>query len=418
MADCCSGPGLIPFEQAKSMLLESVPVVTETETVPIREADGRTLANTIVSPLNVPAHDNSAMDGYALRDDALNSGNGAHKTFIMVGTAMAGKPFNGELKDGECIRIMTGAVVPASANSVEMQENVKVDSEDANTIHLQQDSKLANHIRRAGEDIQIGQEIFSPGYQIKAVDIGLLASLGLAEVTVFRKLKVAFFSTGDELKQAGEALNTGDIYESNGQVIYSLMTRLGLEVFDLGIIADDKKLIRQAFLKADEMADVVISSGGVSVGDADYTKEVLDEIGDINFWKVAMKPGKPFAFGKLPNSVFYGLPGNPVSATVTCHQLVVPTLNHMSGQSPKDTLLLNAKTTARIKKGPGRIDFQRGLAAMDESGQLIVTPHSSQGSGILSSMSRANCYIVMAAEDGGCDEDSNVKVQMFDALLS
>ena len=418
MADCCSGPGLIPFEQAKSMLLESVPVLTETETVPIREADGRALANVIVSPLNVPAHDNSAMDGYALRDDALNKGKGVHQTFTMVGTAMAGQPFTGELNDGECIRIMTGAVVPDSANSVEMQENVKVDPNDTVKITLQQDSKLFNHIRKAGEDIQAGQEIFKPGYQIKAVHVGLLASLGLAEVTVFRKLKVAFFSTGDELKQAGETLNTGDIYESNGQVIHALMTRLGMEVFDLGIIADDKELIRQAFLKADEMADVVISSGGVSVGDADYTKEVLDEIGNINFWKVAMKPGKPFAFGKLQNSVFFGLPGNPVSATVTCHQLVVPTLFHMSGQSPKTSLLLNAKTTGKIKKGPGRIDFQRGVAAIDESGQLMVTPHTSQGSGILSSMSRANCYIVMAAEAGGCEAGGEVKVQLFDALLS
>lgn len=420
MVDCCSAPGLMPFEEAKQNLLNTVNTVTETEKVDIELADSRVLSAPVVSSLNVPAHNNSAMDGYAIRADELTTNTQTSQThFKLVGTAYAGQPFHGNLENGECIRIMTGAVVPDSANAVEMQENVDATTEQSsNTVILKQQCSLHNHIRKAGEDIAQGQTIFETGHKLKAVDIGLLASLGVAKVPVYRKLKVAVFSTGDELKSPGQTLSTGDIYESNRYVLIAMLERMNLEVIDMGIISDDKALITQAFIDADKNADAVISSGGVSVGDADYTKEVLDELGDIGFWKVAMKPGKPFAFGQLPNSIFFGLPGNPVSATVTFHQLAAPALMQMSGSSAPTALSVAAITTDRIRKRPGRMDFQRGIAELNAQGQLTVTPLGNQGSGILSSLSKANCYIVLAQENGGYNQGESVEIQLFDQLLS
>jgi len=418
MADCCSAPGLMPFEQAKHTLLEAVNKVTDVESVNIEDADRRVLAKDITSPLNVPAHNNSAMDGYALRDDSLAQNEAGISDFELIGTAFAGAPFQGELKDGQCIRIMTGAVVPDSANTVVMQENVvNIENEVGSTVTLSQAAKLNSNIRLAGEDIKQGQTVFSAGYQLKAVDIGLLASLGLPQVEVLRKLKVAVFSTGDELKLPGQPLTQGDIYESNSQVLVAMLTRLGVDVIPMGIIPDTFEAIKQAFTQADEQADAVISSGGVSVGEADYTKDVLDELGQVDFWKVAMKPGKPFAFGQLPNSFFFGLPGNPVSATVTFHQLAKPALMTMAGSAVNEAPKLQAIVTDKIKKKPGRMDFQRGIAAINEQGQLYVTPLSAQGSGILSSISRANCYIVLAQDNAGHQAGDTVSVELFDHVI-
>ena len=418
MADCCSAPGLMPFEQAKNKLLSSVPVVTEVEDVNIENADGRVLATNVTSPLNVPAHNNSAMDGYALRDDSLSSSSDNRTEFTLVGAAFAGAPFQGELENGQCIRIMTGAVVPDSANTVVMQENVaSIENGEGKVITLTQPTKLNNNIRFAGEDIKEGQEVFSAGYSLKAVDIGLLASLGLPQVKVLRKLKVAVFSTGDELKLPGQALNDGDIYESNSQVLVAMLTRLGVEVIPMGIIPDDLTAIEKAFCEADLAADAVISSGGVSVGEADYTKDVLDKLGKVDFWKVAMKPGKPFAYGNLPNSVFFGLPGNPVSAAVTFHQLALPALSKMSGAEVTKNKRMLAQVTDKVKKKPGRMDFQRGIATVSEQGVLQVSPLSAQGSGILSSISRANCYIVLEQDNAGHEAGEQVHIELFDQII-
>ena len=418
MVDCFSAPGLMPFEQAKSTLLTSVPKVTEVESINIEHADKRVLAEDIYSPLNVPAHNNSAMDGYALRDDALNKGDGVLNDFELVGSAFAGAPFQGELDNGQCIRIMTGAVVPNSANTVVMQENVEHITNDIGAIiTLKQSAKFNANIRFAGEDIQQNQVLFHRGYCLKAVDIGLLASLGLPNINVLRKLKVAIFSTGDELKLPGEPLKPGDIYESNSQVLIAMLVRMGIDVIPMGIIPDSLEAITAAFTIADKTADAVISSGGVSVGDADYTKEVLDNLGQVDFWKVAMKPGKPFAFGKLSNSVFFGLPGNPVSAAVTFHQLAKPAIHVMSGTEAPEQRVIPAQLTGKVKKRPGRMDFQRGVASLNSQGQLQVTPLSAQGSGILSSISKANCYIVLPQENGGYNAAEMVQIELFDDVI-
>jgi len=413
MIDCCSAPNLMPLAQAKEKLLDTISSIEETELVKLDDADGRVLACNVNSPINVPAHNNSAMDGYAFYFETAVAD--AQTSFECVGRAMAGAPFEGNLEAGQCIRIMTGAVVPDSASSVEMQENVKAED---SSIVLQYPLKQGNHIRQAGEDISADERVFEKGHTLNAVDIGLLASLGVAEVSVYRKAKVAIFSTGDELKSPGQTLAHGDIYESNSQVIKAMLSRMNIDVLDLGIIPDTPEEIEAAFNHANEHADAVISSGGVSVGEADYTKEVLDKLGNIEFWKVAMKPGKPFAFGLLTNSIFFGLPGNPVSATVTFHQLAVPALRKLSGADTTENLQFNAVTTSKVKKRAGRMDFQRGIATVDATGVLTVAPLGHQGSGVLSSLSKANCYLVLPQEHEGCEAGKTVKIELFDALLA
>ena len=410
MSDCCSAPGLLPFEQALSNMLSQVPSITETVTLPIEQALGYVLAQDIASPVNVPPHDNSAMDGYAFAIESLQ----LSKALTLVGRAMAGAPFQGDCKIGECIRIMTGAKLPTGCDSVEMQENVVVDGE---KITFLQAKTLGSHVRKAGEDIQIKQSVIAKGRKLSAVDIGVLASLGIDNVTVFRKLKVALIATGDELKSPGQTLAEGDIYESNRFVLAAMLKKLHVDVIDFGIIGDDLAAITAAFISADQQADVVISSGGVSVGDADYTKTVLDELGEISFWKIAMKPGKPFAFGKLANSIFFGLPGNPVSALVTFHQLALVALTQMQNASPLIRTNLKAKCASELRKSPGRMDFQRGIFSVNESGENIVVSTGSQGSGILSSVARANCFIILASEQGKVAAGEIVNVQLFDSFL-
>jgi len=410
MSDCCSAPGLLPFEQALSNMLSQVSAITETLTLPIDQALHYVLAQNIASPLNVPPHDNSAMDGYAFTIESLT----ANKTLTLVGRSMAGAPFQGECKAGECIRIMTGAKMPDCCDSVEMQENVSVDGEQ---ITFLQEKSFGSHVRKAGEDIQLNQQVLQQGHRITAVDIGVLASLGVAEVNVYRKLKVALIATGDELKLPGQALRVGDIYESNSFVLSAMLKKLHVDIIDFGIIEDDFEAIKAAFVSADKQADAVISSGGVSVGDADYTKTVLDELGEIGFWKIAMKPGKPFAFGKLANSVFFGLPGNPVSALVTFHQLALVALTKMQNAQPLKRTHLSVKCVDELRKSPGRMDFQRGILSINEQGENVVASTGSQGSGILSSLARANCFIVLPSEQGKVQAGEMVTVQLFDQFL-
>ena len=410
MSDCCSAPGLLPFEQAIANMLSQVSPITETLTLPIDQALHYVLAEDIASPLNVPPHNNSAMDGYAFAIESLI----ASKTLTLVGRSMAGSPFQESCQPGECIRIMTGAKMPSCCDSVEMQENVTVEGEQ---ITFLQDKSFGSHVRNAGEDIKLDQQVLQSGNTLTAVDIGVLASLGVAEVIVYRKLKVALIATGDELKLPGQALRVGDIYESNSFVLAAMLKKLHVEVIDFGIIADDFNAIKTAFIGADEQADAVISSGGVSVGDADYTKTVLDELGEIGFWKIAMKPGKPFAFGKLANSIFFGLPGNPVSALVTFHQLALVALTKMQNAEPLKRTHLTVKCSSELRKLPGRIDFQRGVFSVNESGENEVSSTGAQGSGILSSLAQANCFIVLPSEQGKVKAGKLGTAQLFDHFL-
>jgi molybdopterin molybdotransferase len=403
-------PGLLPFDTAMANMLDAITPITGSEFIELTDLLDRVLAKDINSPMNVPPHNNSAMDGYAFKHENLLQ----NKSLTMVGRSMAGAPYEGECQLGQCIRIMTGAKLPSDCDTVEMQENCDAQSDQ---IQFLSERKLGDNVRYAGEDIAVEQCVFKRGRKLTAADIGVLASLGVAKVEVYRQLTIALLSTGDELKMPGESLNVGDIYESNSHFLLNMLKRLNVKVINLGIIEDDKQAILAAFKHADEVADAVISSGGVSVGDADYTKEVLDELGEIDFWKIAMKPGKPFAFGTLPNSYFFGLPGNPVSALVTAHQLTVPALLKLQNSSVEKPIIIKAKSTVNLKKSPGRMDFQRGVLSTNESGEMIVATTGSQGSGILTSISSANCYIVLASCQGKVAKDEWVDVQLFDKYL-
>jgi molybdopterin molybdotransferase len=410
MVDCCSAPGLLPFEQAMERMLSAIKPIKETEFISLSEGLNRVLAVDVTSPLNVPGHNNSAMDGYAFKLASLHESN----TLTMIGRSMAGEPFQGECKLGECIRIMTGAKLPACCDTVEMQENCKANDE---SITFLEQRKFNDNIRFAGEDIAVDQRVFSEGKKLSAIDIGVLASLGVPKVNVYRKITVAVLATGDELKSPGETLQEGDIYESNSHALIAMLEKLNVNVINFGIIKDDEKAIHDAFVSADNQADVVISSGGVSVGDADYTKVILEQLGEIGFWKIAMKPGKPFAFGKLPNSYFFGLPGNPVSALVTAHQLTIPALLKLQNTEAKKIPLLKVKTATSLNKRSGRMDFQRAILSTSEEGEMMVTSTGSQGSGILTSMSTANCYIVLPSCQGKVAAGEIVDVQLFDEVI-
>ncbi|TKB47397.1 molybdopterin molybdotransferase MoeA [Thalassotalea mangrovi] len=411
-ADVCASPQLLSFEQALERIDSLVSEVLQTEKVAIGQAMGRVCGKPVCSPVYVPPADNSAMDGYAF----VHPGevNPDELAFELVGESFAGHPFAGNVAPGQCVRIMTGGLVPQGCDTVLMQEDCDFDN---GRVRLKRLPKPGNSIRRRGEDIDFGSEVISKGQVISAVGIGLLSSLGISTVEVSRQVKVAILASGDELKSPGEPLNSGEIYESNRISIASMLTRLGCEVLDLGIIADDPDALKAAFAKANRECDVVISSGGVSVGEADYTKHVLAEIGEIDFYKIAMKPGKPFACGKLSDSVFFGLPGNPVSALVTFMQLAVPGIEAMQGKAKQSRPGFWATAACDLRKTIGRRDFQRGVYQFNESGMPGVTSTGAQGSGILTSLAKANCFIVLAAEQGSVKAGDSVWVEPFPAWL-
>lgn len=418
MSSCCSAPGLMPLEHALEQMSVNVSAITKTETCSLALSLDRVLSQDIYSQINVPGYDNSAMDGYALRADDLVDLD-ENNQLQLVGKSFAGEPFTGHVGQGQCVRIMTGAKMPEGCDSVIMQEQVEVLSD--GVIVFQKNCKKGNNIRRAGEDIAQGAEVFKQGRKISPADIGLLASIGIENVPVYQRLKIAIFSTGDELRLPGQALEDGCIYDSNRFVLEAMLSRLAVEVVNLGIIADQPDVLRQTFLDASQTCDVVISSGGVSVGEADYTKDILDELGQINFWKVAIKPGKPFAFGHINDAVFFGLPGNPVSATVTFHQLALPAIKKMMGQSEaaslESQLSFSAKTHYDLRKQPGRTDFQRGTVSSNDDGELQVSDSGNQGSGVLSSMAKSNCYIKLGKEQGKVAAGEQVEVILFDSIL-
>ena len=412
---CCDAKGLMPLEQALTKLQTSVNNVCEAITLPLSKALGYALAQDIQSPINVPPFNNSAMDGYAmLQADLLAATAEKPVTLTMVGKSFAGDPYRGELTSGSCIRIMTGAVMPSCVDTVVMQENTQADRDN---IRFYKTPSFADNVRKAGEDLQQGQTVLKAGHKLTPRDIPLIASLGIANISVFRQLKVAVISSGDELKSLGEPLSEGDIYDSNRYSIIALLSRLNVEVIDFGIIRDDLPAIREAIQSADKQADVVITSGGVSVGEADFIKEVLSELGEIGFWKLAIKPGKPFAFGKLPNSVFFGLPGNPVSAMVTLYQLAVPAMATMAGQKIKPVIRFQAISTDRLRKAAGRTDFQRGNYSVNEEGQLVVNTTGSQGSGVFSSMSQSNCFIVLEQDRKDVAVGEMVTIEPYSTLM-
>lgn len=403
--------GLIPLDTALTRMLAQITPLNEHETLPLAASFGRVTAGDIVSPMNVPGFDNSAMDGYAVRLADLVSG----EPLPVAGKAFAGQPFNDAWPAQTCVRIMTGAPVPAGCDAVVMQE----ETEQTDTgVRFTQAVRAGQNIRRLGEDIRLGASVFAAGQTLTVAEIPVIASLGIAEVNVVRKIRVALFSTGDELQLPGQPLSEGQIYDTNRLAVQVMLEQLGCEVINLGIIPDNPDLLREAFIRANREADVVISSGGVSVGEADYTKTILDELGEIGFWKLAIKPGKPFAFGKLSESWFCGLPGNPVSAAVTFYQLVVPLLAKLSGKTtPALPTRLRVRAATRLKKSPGRLDFQRGLLARDAQGELTVSTTGHQGSHIFSSFSQGNCFIVLERERGTVEAGEWVEVEPFNHLF-
>lgn len=403
-------PNSMPVEKARQFIKQFLEPVAETETVTLHKSLGRVIAQAILSPANVPNYDNSAMDGYAFGAQDLNSAQ-----LKVIGTAFAGKAFSGIVAQGECVRIMTGAAMPQGADTVVMQEKVQ---RDGDTIQFTETPKPRANVRYAGEDLQQGQAVLSAGHLMQPADLGLLASLGIAEVKVYRKLKVAFFSTGDELVAIGQPLATGQVYDSNRYTLYGMLSRMGVEILDLGAIADDPIQLENTLLDAAAQADVVITSGGVSVGEADYMKELLSRHGQVMFWKIAMKPGRPLAYGKVGNAHYFGLPGNPVAVMVTFYQFVREALLTLMGQPQTGPLpMFEVECTAPIRKLTGRTEFQRGILYTDANGVWKVKPTGAQGSAILSSMSLANCFIVLDDTIGNLDAGAIVKVQVLQGIL-
>lgn len=403
-------PNSMPVEKARQFIKQYLDPVAETETVTLHESLGRVIALDILSPANVPNYDNSAMDGYAFNSQDLNT-----TQLKVIGTAFAGKAFNGAVAQGECVRIMTGAAMPQGADTVAIQEKILRDDD---SIQFMEAPKPRANVRYAGEDLQQGQNVLSAGHLMQPADLGLLASLGIAEVNVYRKLKVAFFSTGDELVAIGKPLATGQVYDSNRYTLYGMLNRLGVEVIDLGAIADDPLQLENTLLNAATLADVIITSGGVSVGEADYMKELLSKHGQVMFWKIAMKPGRPLAYGKVGNAHYFGLPGNPVAVMVTFYQFVRAALLTLMGQPATNPLpMFEVECTAPIRKLTGRTEFQRGILFTDAAGTWKVKPTGAQGSAILSSMSLANCFIVLDEKIGNLDAGAKVQVQVLQGLI-
>jgi molybdopterin molybdotransferase len=405
-------PDSMPVDQARALIRRFLTPIRGIERCAIRHALGRILAEDVISPVDVPAHDNSAMDGYAVRASDLDSG---ETTLRIAGSAFAGKPYGGRIEAGECIRIMTGGVVPASLDTVVMQEHVRAVGD---RVTIGGGYQKGQHVRRAGEDLRRGGVALAKGRLATPADIGLLASLGIGEVGVYRKLRVAFFSTGDELVSIGQPPAAGQVYDSNRYTIHGMLNRLGVDAIDMGVVRDDPALLERAFRDASEIADAVVTSGGVSVGEADFVRDLLNRLGEVVFWKIAMKPGRPLAYGRVGNAHFFGLPGNPVSVMATFYQFVRDALYTLMGRDPVPAIpVLKAQCTSALKKAPGRTEFQRGILSCDTGGQWRVRVTGEQGSGILSSMSDANCFIILAAEQGNVAAGATVDVQVMEGIV-
>ena len=429
IASCVAGydPNALPVAQAQAFIARLVPKVQAVESLALRSALGRVLARDIVSPIAVPSHDNSAMDGFALRSaDLVADGD----TLIAVaGTAFAGQPFNGTVPPGQGMRIMTGAVMPEGLDTVVPQEFTT--QLDDGRIRIPAGTVQAGDNRRLrGEDLALGEPALNAGRLLTPADMGLMASLGQAEVPVFRRLRVAFFSTGDELRSIGQPLEPGCVYDSNRYTLWGMLSRLGFELIDLGVVPDDPAALAAAFTQAAANADAVITSGGVSVGEADHTKQIMRELGEVLFWTIAMRPGRPMAIGRIGappvadghvsggrQAILFGLPGNPVAVMVTFYAFVRDALLAMSGAQVQPLPLLRAVSEAPLRKKPGRTEYQRGIVSQAEDGRWTVRITGAQGSGILRSMSKANGMVVLHHNQGNVAAGDLVDVMPFHGII-
>ncbi len=410
-------PDALPVHVAQRLIGEFITPIHAEEKVALRTALDRVLAADIISPINVPAHDNSAMDGYALRGCDLSADGPTRLT--IVGTVYAGRPAAVGVDRGQCVRIMTGGVMPSACDSVIPQELVTQASATSITIGAGTIGTGENR-RFAGEDLKAGSAALRKGKIIRPADLGLLASLGIAEVAVQRRLRVAFFSTGDELRSIGEPLDAGCVYDSNRYTLFGMLTRLGCDVIDMGIVKDERQALTAHLRCACENADAIITSGGVSVGAADYTRQIMAELGDVTFWKIGMRPGRPMAFGKINSNghsaFLFGLPGNPVAVMVTFYFFARAALLRMMG-ADAPLPLVRVKAQAAIAKKPGRTEYQRGILSTDASGNRQVHTTGAQGSGILRSMSEANCMVVLHDDQGHVKAGDMVDVLLFEGLV-
>jgi len=429
-APSCADPVdvLMPVTEARAHMLAALaPVDRAAQRIPLSAALGRVLASPVVAGFDVPSLPNSAMDGYAIAArDIPASGSVA---LAVAGHAWAGHPFAGELPERGAVRIFTGAIMPVGTDTVVMQERVRTEGGDGETVlvHVPCDVHPGRNVRAAGEDVALGEPVFTAGQRLGAADIGVLASLGVAQVEVHPRLRVAVFTTGDELVSLDEtsrgdtapgALAPGLLYDSNRYTLVALLSRLDVETIDLGIVADTPAATRAAFDAASERADLIISSGGISTGEADHVREIFHERGEIGFWRLAMRPGRPLAFGRIDGAVFFGLPGNPVAVMVTFLQFVQPALRTLGGERVVDEVpVLPARCTSALKKAAGRTEFLRGIASLDDNGELSVSTTGPQGAGRLSSMAAANCLIVIEPDRTRVEPGERVGVQLLHGLL-
>lgn len=412
-------PTALPVAQANAIIGQVVEPVRGTEQLALRSALDRVLAEDVISPIDVPAHDNSAMDGYAFQSAALAAGGDV--VLEVIGTAYAGNACDTAPTAGQAVRIMTGAIMPDGCDTVVPQEFVDVQA-GGNQIRFAADAVRPGDNRRLrGEDLARGQAALAAGRILQPADLGLLASLGVAEIKVRRRLRVAFFSTGDELRSIGEPLDPGCVYDSNRYTLHGMLRRLNVELIDMGVVRDDPAALEAAFRSACENADAVITSGGVSVGEADYTKQIMARLGDVTFWKIAMRPGRPMAFGRIASNgreaLLFGLPGNPVAVMVTFYHFVRGALHRQMGANVPPLPLMRVRSAAAIRKKPGRTEYQRGILAPTADGSWEVRITGQQGSGVLRSMSEANCFIVLGHEQDAVAAGDLVEVMLFDGLM-
>ncbi|CAI2314180.1 Molybdopterin molybdenumtransferase [Vibrio parahaemolyticus] len=387
-AACCDtlSPAFLSVVQGQEKILSLVNTVSEIEACKIENAYGRVLAEHIISPVNVPQYTNSAMDGYAIRSDDVD-----RSSYQIVAEVMAGHAYDQPLEVGQAVKIMTGAPTPRNGDTVVMREQA---SQEGDKVTFNGSNiKAGQNVRQAGEDLAIGSDVFTAGTRLASPEMGMIASLGFGEANVFRKLKVAVFSTGDEVQAPGTEQKANSIYDSNRFTIMGMLEKLGCEILDFGILEDNEQLMIEALENASAQADVVMTSGGVSVGDADYIKLALDKLGQIDFWRINMRPGRPLAFGQINNKPFFGLPGNPVAVMVSFINFVEPALRKMQGEQGWKPLKVNAIATENLRSRQGRTEFSRGIYELDDTGRLTVRTTGKQGSGILRSMSEANCLI-------------------------
>jgi molybdopterin molybdotransferase len=412
-------PQALSVDQVNAFLHELVQPVSadESQDVFLMDALGRVLAADVISPISVPAHNNSAMDGFAF--DAVQLQADQPLTLRVVGTALAGKAWQGKVNAGECLKIMTGAILPDGLDTIAPQEFCQVDSaHDVTTVTIPPNILKAGDNRRLlGEDLMQGQPALTAGQHLTPAALGLVASLGLPDVRVHRRLRVAYFSTGDEVMSLGEAPREGAVYDSNRFTVFGLLTRMGCEVIDMGVVRDDPALLEAAFAKAAQEADAIITSGGVSVGEADFTKAMMKKLGDVAFWRIAMRPGRPMAVGRIGKSVLFGLPGNPVAVMVTFLAFVRPALLRMMGSTAKPAPLLRAKSLEPLRKKAGRTEYQRGFVSSAPDGTLQVRTTGNQGSGVLSSMVQGNGLIVLHHGQGNVAVGDEVDVLMFEGAI-